>query len=83
MSKEVSQFLSELITLQLAAVVHPEAPNRAIHHCIKRRLPQLRDYPLTRGSLKELLRVVLPLAEIDRLYKEFGIHPTSVINFGE
>lgn len=66
--EQVFQYLSELITLQLTAAIH--GTNKSVRACIKRRIPQLEDYPFVVKELRKILQVPLTAAEVDFRWRQ-------------
>ena len=77
--EEVICYLSELITLQLAFVIH--GTNRSVRECIKRRLPQLSDYPFTSRELRNIAKVYTPAYEVEHRWRRLEEEQGGTIQF--
>ena len=77
--EEVICYLSELITLQLAFVIH--GTNRSVRECIKRRLPQLSDYPFTSKELRAIAAAPMPAYEVEHRWKRLEEEQGGTIQF--
>ena len=77
--EEVICYLSELITLQLAFVIH--GTNRNVRECIKRRLPQLSDYPFTSKELRTIAAAPMPAYEVEHRWKRLEEEQGGTIQF--
>ena len=77
--EEVICYLSELITLQLAFVIH--GTNRSVRECIKRRLPQLSDYPFTSQELRNIAKAYTPAYEVEHRWRRLEEEQGGTIQF--
>ena len=77
--EEVICYLSELITLQLAFVIH--GTNRSVRECIKRRLPQLSDYPFTSKELRNIAGAFTPAYEVEHRWRRLEEEQGGIIQF--
>ena len=77
--EEIVCYLSELITLQLAFVIH--GTNRSVRECIKRRLPQLSDYPFTSKELRAIAAAPMPAYEVEHRWKRLEEEQGGTIQF--
>ena len=77
--EEVICYLSELITLQLAFVIH--GTNRSVRECIKRRLPQLSDYPFTSKELRNIAKAYTPAYEVEHRWRRLEEEQGGTIQF--
>ena len=77
--EEVICYLSELITLQLAFVIH--GTNRSVRECIKRRLPQLSDYPFTSRELRNIAKAYTPAYEVEHRWRRLEEEQGGTIQF--
>ena len=77
--EEVICYLSELITLQLAFVIH--GTNRSVRECIKRRLPQLSDYPFTSKELRNIAQAYTPAYEVEHRWRRLEEEQDGTIQF--
>ena len=77
--EEVICYLSELITLQLAFVIHDT--NRSVRECIKRRLPQLSDYPFTSKELRNIANTYTPAYEVEHRWRRLEEEQGGTIQF--
>ena len=77
--EEVICYLSELITLQLAFVIH--GTNRSVRECIKRRLPQLSDYPFTSKELRNIAKAYTPAYEVKHRWRRLEEEQGGTIRF--
>ena len=77
--EEVICYLSELITLQLAFVIH--GTNRSVRECIKRRLPQLSDYPFTSKELRTIAGAFTPAYEVEHRWRRLEEEQGGTIQF--
>ena len=77
--EEITCYLSELITLQLAFVIH--STNRSVRECIKRRLPQLSDYPFTSKELRAIAAAPMPAYEVEHRWKRLEEEQGGTIQF--
>ena len=77
--EEVICYLSELITLQLAFVIH--GTNRSVRECIKKRLPQLSDYPFTSQELRAIAAAPMPAYEVDYRWRRLEEEQGGTIQF--
>ena len=77
--EEVICYLSELITLQLAFVIH--GTNRSVRECIKRRLPQLSDYPFASKELRNIAKAYTPAYEVEHRWRRLEEEQGGTIQF--
>ena len=77
--EEVICYLSELITLQLAFVIH--GTNRSVRECIKRRIPQLSEYPFVIQELRKIAGVPMPAYEVDHRWRRLEEEQGGTIQF--
>ena len=77
--EEVICYLSELITLQLAFVIH--GTNRSVRECIKRRLPQLSEYPFTSQELRNIAKTYTPAYEVEHRWRRLEEEQGGTIQF--
>ena len=77
--EEVICYLSELITLQLTFVIHNT--NRSVRECIKRRLPQLTDYPFTSKELRAIAAAPMSAYEVEYRWRRLEEEQGGTIRF--
>ena len=77
--EQIVCYLSELITLQLAFVIH--GTNRSVRECIKRRIPQLSEYPFVIQELRKIARVPMPAYEVDHRWRRLEEEQGGTIQF--
>ena len=77
--EEVICYLSELITLQLAFVIH--GTNRSVRECIKRRIPQLSDYPFVSQELRKIAETFTPAYEVEHRWRRLEEEQGGTIQF--
>ena len=77
--EEITCYLSELITLRLAFAFH--GTNRSVRECIKRRLPQLSDYPYTSKELRTIAGAFTPAYEVEHRWRRLEEEQGGTIQF--
>lgn len=77
--EQVICYLSELITLRLAFAIH--GTNRSVRECIKRRLPQLSDYPFVSQELRKIAGTFTPAYEVEHRWRRLEEEQDGTIQF--
>ena len=77
--EQIVCYLSELITLQLAFAIH--GTNRSVRECIKRRIPQLSEYPFVIQELRKIAGVPMPAYEVDHRWRRLEEEQGGTIQF--
>ena len=77
--EQIVCYLSELITLQLAFAIH--GTNRSVRECIKRRIPQLSEYPFVIQELRKIAGVSMPAYEVDHRWRRLEEEQGGTIQF--
>ena len=77
--EQIVCYLSELITLQLAFAFHET--NRSIRECIKRRIPQLSEYPFVVQELRKIAETFTPAYEVEHRWRRLEEDQGGTIQF--
>lgn len=77
--EQIVCYLSELITLRLAFVIH--GTNRSVRECIKRRIPQLSEYPFVIQELRKIAGVPTPAYEVEHRWRRLEEEQDGTIQF--
>lgn len=77
--EQVICYLSELITLRLAFAIH--GTNRSVRECIKRRIPQLSDYPFVSQELRKIAETFTPAYEVEHRWRRLEEEQDGTIQF--
>ena len=78
-NEQIVCYLSELITLQLAFAIH--GTNRSVRECIKRRIPQLSDYPFVSKELRKIAGTPMPAYEVEHRWRRLEEEQDGTIQF--
>ena len=77
--EQVICYLSELITLRLAFAIH--GTNRSVREYIKRRIPQLSEYPFVSQELRKIAETFTPAYEVEHRWRRLEEEQDGTIQF--